>query len=76
MTFRMIIPRKYSIIIGGLGFSNLGNWIYVVALNLLVWPLTQSPRSDGWDLYCRTNSKSFNKFGSWLFQMTNKMEDR
>ncbi len=39
----MKIIRKYSLLIGGLGFSNLGNWIYLVALNLFVWHLTQSP---------------------------------
>lgn len=39
----MNIIRKYSLLIGGLGFSNLGNWIYLVALNLFVWHLTQSP---------------------------------
>jgi MFS family permease len=39
----MKILRKYSLLIGGLGFSNLGNWIYLVALNLFVWHLTQSP---------------------------------
>ncbi len=37
------ILRKYSLLIGGLGFSNLGNWIYLVALNLYVWHLTESP---------------------------------
>ncbi|MCM3709607.1 MFS transporter [Sporosarcina luteola] len=35
--------RKYGLILGGLGFSNLGNWIYLIALNLLVWHLTHSP---------------------------------
>ena len=39
----MKILRKYSLLIGGLGFSNLGNWIYLVSLNLLIWHLTQSP---------------------------------
>ncbi|WP_232733206.1 MFS transporter [Lysinibacillus xylanilyticus] len=39
----MKILRKYSLLIGGLGFSNLGNWIYLVALNLYVWHLTESP---------------------------------
>jgi len=37
------IIRKYSLFIGGLGFSKLGDWIYLVALNLFVWHLTQSP---------------------------------
>ncbi|MFC9538722.1 MFS transporter [Lysinibacillus sp. NPDC056959] len=39
----MKILRKYSLLIGGLGFSTLGDWIYLVALNLFVWHLTQSP---------------------------------
>ncbi|MCM3387081.1 MFS transporter [Ureibacillus chungkukjangi] len=35
--------RKYWLLLGGLGFSNLGNWIYLIALNLSVWHLTHSP---------------------------------
>lgn len=35
--------RKYSLLIGGLGFSKLGDWIYLVSLNLFIWHLTQSP---------------------------------
>ncbi len=29
--------------LGGLGLSHLGNWIYLIALNLAVWHLTHSP---------------------------------
>ncbi|WP_164489576.1 MFS transporter [Rummeliibacillus sp. TYF005] len=39
----MKIIRKYWLLLVGLGFSNLGNWIYLVALNLFVWHLTESP---------------------------------
>lgn len=35
--------RQYGLLLGGLGFSNLGNWVYLIALNLAVWHLTQSP---------------------------------
>ncbi|KPN96004.1 permease [Lysinibacillus sp. ZYM-1] len=38
---RMI--RKYQLILFGFGFSYLGNWVNLVALNLLVWHLTESP---------------------------------
>lgn len=37
------IVRKYYLILFGFGFSYLGNWVYLVALNLLVWYLTESP---------------------------------
>ena len=36
------IIRKYGLLLGGFGFSYLGNWIYLVALNLMVWHLTHS----------------------------------
>ncbi|PYF06772.1 MFS transporter [Ureibacillus chungkukjangi] len=39
----MNVVRKYWLLLGGLGFSNLGNWIYLIALNLSVWHLTHSP---------------------------------
>lgn len=39
----MNILKKYGLLLGGLGFSNLGNWIYLVALNLSLWHLTHSP---------------------------------
>ncbi|WP_332645285.1 MFS transporter [Lysinibacillus sp. 54212] len=39
----MSILKKYGLLLGGLGFSNLGNWIYLIALNLAVWHLTHSP---------------------------------
>ncbi|EON74136.1 MFS transporter [Lysinibacillus sphaericus] len=39
----MDMARKYGLLIGGFGFSYLGNWIYLVALNLFVWHLTASP---------------------------------
>ncbi|MGE7604669.1 MFS transporter [Peribacillus sp. NPDC097675] len=35
--------KQYGLLLGGLGFSNLGNWIYLIALNLAVWQLTHSP---------------------------------
>lgn len=38
----MEIIRKYGLLLGGFGFSYLGNWIYLVALNLMVWHLTYS----------------------------------
>ncbi len=39
----MRIIRKYRLILFGFGFSYLGNWVNLVALNLLVWHLTESP---------------------------------
>lgn len=39
----MKFTKQYGLLLGGLGFSNLGNWIYLVALNLAVWHLTYSP---------------------------------
>lgn len=39
----MKMIRKYYLIFFGFGFSYLGNWIYLVALNLFVWHLTESP---------------------------------
>lgn len=34
--------RNYRLLIGGFGFSNLGNWIYLVALNIYILNLTNS----------------------------------
>lgn len=39
----MSIARKYWLMLFGFGFSYLGNWVNLVALNLLVWHLTESP---------------------------------
>lgn len=39
----MPFAKQYGLLLGGLGFSNLGNWIYLIALNLAVWHLTYSP---------------------------------
>lgn len=39
----MRFVKNYGLLLGGLGFSNLGNWIYLIALNLAVWHLTHSP---------------------------------
>lgn len=39
----MQFTKYYFLLLGGLGFSNLGNWIYLIALNLSVWHLTHSP---------------------------------
>ncbi|CAM5189570.1 MFS transporter OS=Lysinibacillus sphaericus OX=1421 GN=LS41612_00625 PE=4 SV=1 [Lysinibacillus sphaericus] len=38
----MKIFRSYGLLLGGFGFSYLGNWIYLVALKLMVWHLTYS----------------------------------
>ncbi|QDQ01543.1 MFS transporter [Lysinibacillus fusiformis] len=34
--------KKYGLLLGGFGFSYFGNWIYLIALNLLVLDLTGS----------------------------------
>ncbi len=34
--------KKYGLLLGGLGFSYLGNWIYLVALNILILDMTGS----------------------------------
>lgn len=39
----MNYPKSYMLLLTGLGVSSLGNWIYLIALNLSVWHLTQSP---------------------------------
>ncbi|SOC43233.1 MFS transporter [Ureibacillus acetophenoni] len=39
----MSYPRNYILLLFGFGVSNLGNWIYLIALNLAVWHLTHSP---------------------------------
>lgn len=39
----MNYPRNYILLLFGFGVSNLGNWIYLIALNLAVWHLTHSP---------------------------------
>lgn len=39
----MGFTKHYILLLSGLGFSNLGNWIYLIALNLSVWHLTHSP---------------------------------
>ncbi|MEG0439293.1 MAG: MFS transporter [Solibacillus sp.] len=39
----MAFFKKYGVLLGALGFSTLGNWIYLIALNLSVWHLTNSP---------------------------------
>lgn len=41
----MELLKKYGILIGGFGFSYLGNWIYIVALNLYILNLTGSALS-------------------------------
>lgn len=38
-----MIWRKYHWLLSGLGVSYLGNWVYLVALNVYVLNLTQSP---------------------------------
>lgn len=36
--------KKYEwILLSGLGISQLGNWLYLIALNVMVWQLTHSP---------------------------------
>ncbi|AWE07608.1 MFS transporter [Lysinibacillus sp. 2017] len=39
----MTVKKEYVLLLTGLGVSNLGNWIYLIALNLSVWHLTKSP---------------------------------
>ncbi|KGR79436.1 MFS transporter [Ureibacillus manganicus] len=39
----MNYPKNYILLLFGFGVSNLGNWIYLIALNLAVWHLTHSP---------------------------------
>lgn len=39
----MALNRNYLLLLTGFGISNLGNWIYLIALNLSVWHLTHSP---------------------------------
>ncbi|MCM3317126.1 MFS transporter [Rummeliibacillus stabekisii] len=39
----MTINKNYLLLLSGFGISNLGNWIYLIALNLSVWHLTHSP---------------------------------
>ncbi|MEK4628426.1 MAG: MFS transporter [Solibacillus sp.] len=39
----MPFKKEYVLLLSGLGISNLGNWIYLIALNLSVWHLTESP---------------------------------
>ncbi|MFJ8260638.1 MFS transporter [Rummeliibacillus sp. NPDC094406] len=34
--------KKYSLLFSGIGVSNLGNWIYLIALNLLILDMTNS----------------------------------
>ncbi|WP_040225597.1 MFS transporter [Bhargavaea cecembensis] len=34
--------KKYGLLLGGIGVSNFGNWVYLVALNLLVLDMTGS----------------------------------
>lgn len=34
--------KKYGLLLGGFGFSYLGNWIYLIALNILILDLTGS----------------------------------
>lgn len=35
--------KYYYYLLGGLGISELGNWIYLIALNIAIWNLTHSP---------------------------------
>jgi len=39
----MKYPKNYILLLFGFGVSSLGNWIYLIALNLAVWNLTHSP---------------------------------
>lgn len=36
-------PRHYAYLLIGLGISQLGNWVYLIALNVFIWNLTHSP---------------------------------
>ncbi|KGR77949.1 MFS transporter [Ureibacillus sinduriensis] len=35
--------KQYVYLLTGLGVSQLGNWIYLIALNVMIWNLTHSP---------------------------------
>src|SRR5690606_28354222 len=37
------LKKKYFYLWFGFGASKLGSWIYLIALNLLVWHLSESP---------------------------------
>lgn len=39
----MTWPKYYLHLLIGLGVSQLGNWIYLIALNVMIWNLTHSP---------------------------------
>lgn len=39
----MSIRKEYYLLCTGQGISKLGSWIYLIALNLAVWHLTESP---------------------------------
>ena len=39
----MKLKIEYVYLLAGFGISNLGNWVYLIALNLSVWHLTHSP---------------------------------
>lgn len=38
----VLVLKKYGLLLGAFGFSYLGNWIYLVALNILILDLTGS----------------------------------
>lgn len=35
--------KHYVYLLAGLGVSQLGNWVYLIALNVMIWNLTHSP---------------------------------
>ena len=39
----MKLKKEYIYLLTGFGITNLGNWVYLIALNLSVWHLTNSP---------------------------------
>lgn len=36
-------PKHYYFLLVGFGVSGLGNWVYLIALNVYIWHLTHSP---------------------------------
>lgn len=39
----MTWTRNEMYLLSGLGVSQLGNWLYLIALNVLIWQMTHSP---------------------------------
>lgn len=39
----MAWKKHYYYLLSGLGISALGDWIYLIALNVFIWNMTHSP---------------------------------